>query len=42
MLHGEYNGLDSEKRPKEGLELRGAVADVFEVCDNPPNDSSES
>ena len=41
-LHGEYNGLDSEKRLKEGLELRGAVADVFEVCDNVPNDSSGS
>ena len=41
-LHGEYNGLDSEKRLKEGLELRGAAVGVFEVCDNLPNDSSGS
>ena len=30
-LHGEYNGLDSGKRSKEGLELRAAAAGVFEV-----------
>jgi hypothetical protein len=30
-LHGEYNGLDSEKRIKDGLELRAAAAGVFEV-----------
>lgn len=30
-LHGEYNGLDSDKRIKEGLELRAAAAGVFEV-----------
>lgn len=32
VLHGEYNGLDSEKRLKDGLELRGAAVSVFEVC----------
>lgn len=32
VLHGEYNGLDSEKRLKDGLELRGAAISVFEVC----------
>jgi intracellular protein transport protein USO1 len=31
VLHGEYNGLDSEKRIKEGLELRSAAAGVFDV-----------
>lgn len=31
VLHGEYNGLDGEKRLKEGLELRGAAVSVFEV-----------
>lgn len=30
-LHGEYNGLDSAKRLKDGLELRAAAALVFEV-----------
>lgn len=30
-LHGEYNGQDSAKRVKEGLELRTAAASVFEV-----------
>lgn len=31
-LHGEYNsGMDSEKRLKDGLELRAAVVGVFEV-----------
>ncbi|KAK7057792.1 p115 like vesicle tethering protein [Favolaschia claudopus] len=29
-LHGEYNGADSEKRLKEGLELRTAAVAVFE------------
>ncbi|KAJ7133695.1 p115 like vesicle tethering protein [Mycena crocata] len=29
-LHGEYNGIDSEKRLKEGLELRAAAVGVFE------------
>ncbi|KAJ7252415.1 p115 like vesicle tethering protein [Mycena haematopus] len=29
-LHGEYNGADSEKRLKEGLELRAAAVAVFE------------
>ncbi|KAJ7722055.1 p115 like vesicle tethering protein [Mycena maculata] len=29
-LHGEYNGVDSEKRFKEGLELRAAAVGVFE------------
>ncbi|KAF8161793.1 p115 like vesicle tethering protein [Mycena galopus ATCC 62051] len=29
-LHGEYNGADSEKRPKDGLELRTAAVAVFE------------
>lgn len=29
-LHGEYNGLDKEKRIK-GLELRAAAAGIFEV-----------
>ena len=42
MLHGEYNGLDSEKRPKEGLELKRAAVGAFEVCDNLLNDSSGS
>ena len=32
VLHGEYNGLDNEKRLKDGLELRGAAVSVFEVC----------
>jgi len=31
-LHGEYNGLSSEKRFKDGLDLRVAAAVVFEVC----------
>lgn len=31
VLHGEYNGLESEKRLKEGLELRAAAVAVFEV-----------
>lgn len=30
-LHGEYNGLDSAKRLKDGLDLRAAAALVFEV-----------
>lgn len=30
-LQGEYNGLDSEKRIKDSLELRVAAAGVFEV-----------
>lgn len=30
-LHGEYNGLDSGKRSREGLELRAASVSVFEV-----------
>ncbi|KAF5354901.1 hypothetical protein D9756_005524 [Leucocoprinus leucothites] len=30
VLHGEYNGLDSAKRLKDGLELRAAAAVVFE------------
>ncbi|KAF9450102.1 hypothetical protein P691DRAFT_726661 [Macrolepiota fuliginosa MF-IS2] len=29
-LHGEYNGLDSAKRLKNGLELRAAASTVFE------------
>ncbi|KAF7362494.1 hypothetical protein MVEN_00597100 [Mycena venus] len=29
-LHGEYNGLDGEKRLREGLELRAAAVAVFE------------
>ncbi|KAJ6534017.1 p115 like vesicle tethering protein [Mycena vulgaris] len=29
-LHGEYNGVDSEKRLKDGLELRAAAVGVFE------------
>ncbi|KAF7289233.1 hypothetical protein MIND_01384700 [Mycena indigotica] len=29
-LHGEYNGLDSEKRLKDALELRIAAVNVFE------------
>lgn len=31
VLHGEYNGLDSDKRLRESLELRAAAAGVFEV-----------
>lgn len=31
VLHGEYNGLDSAKRIKDGLELRAAASIVFEV-----------
>lgn len=31
VLHGEYNGLNSDKRVKEGLELRTAAVSVFEV-----------
>jgi hypothetical protein len=34
-LHGEYNGLHSEKRLKDGLELRGAAVTVFEVIGDP-------
>jgi hypothetical protein len=30
-LHGEYNGLDSARRLKEGLELRATASAVFEV-----------
>lgn len=30
-LHGEYNGLDSARRPKDGLELRAIASAVFEV-----------
>lgn len=33
-LHGEYNGLYSDKRFKDGLELRAAAATVFEVADS--------
>ncbi len=33
-LHGEYNGLYSDKRFKDGLELRAAAATVFEVADH--------
>ncbi|KAG6898006.1 hypothetical protein C0992_007495 [Termitomyces sp. T32_za158] len=29
-LHGEYNGLESRKRNKDGLELRAAAVSVFE------------
>ncbi|KAF7782771.1 hypothetical protein Agabi119p4_2147 [Agaricus bisporus var. burnettii] len=29
-LHGEYNGLDSARRPKDGLELRAIASAVFE------------
>ncbi|KAJ6488233.1 p115 like vesicle tethering protein [Mycena vitilis] len=29
-LHGEYNGVDGEKRLREGLELRAAAVGVFE------------
>lgn len=32
VLHGEYNGLNSDKRVKEDLELRTAAVSVFEVC----------
>jgi len=33
ILHGEYNGvLDSERRSKEGMELRAAALGVFQVC----------
>ena len=31
VLHGEYNGLYSDSRTKEGLELRGAAVTVFDV-----------
>lgn len=30
-LHGEYNGLETGKRLKEGLELRAAALGLFEV-----------
>lgn len=30
-LHGEYNGFYSEKRSREGFELRGAALGVFQV-----------
>jgi hypothetical protein len=30
-VHGEYNGLDADKRTKDSLELRAATATVFEV-----------
>ena len=31
IMHGEYNGLDAEKRSKEGMDLRAAAVGVFEV-----------
>jgi hypothetical protein len=31
VLHGEYNGLDSVKRLKDGLELRATASILFEV-----------
>lgn len=31
VLHGEYQGINSEKRLRTGLELRAAAASVFEV-----------
>lgn len=31
VLHGEYNGLYSDNRTKEGLELRSAAVTVFDV-----------
>ena len=34
--------IHTEKRSKEGLELRGAAVGAFEVCDNLLNDSSGS
>jgi hypothetical protein len=40
-LHGEYNGIDSGKRLKDGLALRAAAVGVFEVGNaaslNPPH-----
>jgi hypothetical protein len=30
-LHGEYNGMDGGRRDKDGLELRVAAVEVFEV-----------
>lgn len=34
-LHGEYNGLYSDSRTKEGLELRSAAVIVFDVRHRP-------
>ncbi|PSS32164.1 hypothetical protein PHLCEN_2v2072 [Hermanssonia centrifuga] len=30
ILHGEYNGIHSGKRTKDGMELRGAALEVFQ------------
>ncbi|KAI0031987.1 p115 like vesicle tethering protein [Vararia minispora EC-137] len=30
IMHGEYNGLDAEKRSKVGMDLRATAVDVFE------------
>jgi hypothetical protein len=30
-LHGEYNGLHGDRQSKDGLELRGAALNVFDV-----------
>lgn len=32
VLHGEYNGLYSAKRSRDGMELRSAALGVFQVC----------
>ena len=32
VLHGEYNGLYSAKRSRDGMELRTAALSVFQVC----------
>lgn len=31
ILHGEYNGIYSGKRTKDGMELRGAALEVFQA-----------
>jgi hypothetical protein len=31
VLHGEYNGIDSVRRARDGLELRSAALGVIEV-----------
>ena len=31
IMHGEYNGIDAERRAKPSMDLRASAVDVFEV-----------
>ena len=31
IMHGEYNGIDAERRAKLSMDLRASAVDVFEV-----------